>query len=298
MNERNDEQGHFQYVTLFGIPALLSEGRVNRQSIPQGLYAYDLRGADDNFGWPATLEAYVEVNHVGTLIAAKPIQIPKSGYVDIRDQIRYKSDKYTMREFELSIFPERETGAEWQARVDGDILKSERETAFLSDTGNAFAIYQLKVNQGNRDKRFESFDRLLSRGLHVQRQNYELQYTESLPPGQTNAERILDEVYARFNLDRPSDFTGHSVSISDVIVLKLDGHVTAYYVDVFGFQELSDFLKKENLSRRAEQPAKGVSGMIDEKIDRSKQSSIKEKLRQPVKQAIRPAKPRKVERER
>lgn len=286
MNERNDEQECFEYVTLFGIPALLSEGRVARQSIPQGLYAYDLRGADDDFGWPATLEAYVGVNHAGTLIVAKPIQIPESGYVDIRDQIHYIGDEYTLREFELSMFPERETGAELQARVDGAILKSERETAFLNDTGDAFAIYQLKVNQENRDKRFESFDQLLSRGLHVQRQNYELQYTDSLPPGSTDADRMLDEVYARFNLDRPSDFTGHSVSISDVIVLKLNGHVTGYYVDVFGFRELHSFL--DNSLRNAEMSVEDDHGSINN----GKRPSVMEQLKQPAKQALKPAQPK------
>lgn len=297
MNERNDEQEYFEYVTLFGILALLSEGRVARRNIPQGLFAYDLRGADDDFGRPATLETHVGVNHAGTLITAKPILIPETDYVDIRDQIHYMGDEYTLREFELAMFPERANSAERQTRADGSASEPERETAFLSDTGNAFAIYQLKVTSENRDRRFESFDRLISRGFHVQKQNYEFQYAAPLPPGEKDAQCILEEVFVRFNLDRPSDFTGHSVSTSDVIALKLDNQVTAYYVDVFGFQDLPDFLEKENLPKRVKRPIKGVSGMI-EKIDDGKSPSIKERLRQPVKQAIRLAKPGKPERER
>ncbi len=176
-----------------------------------------------------------------------------------------------------------QTGIERQVHAHDALSK---ETAFLSDTGNAFAIYQLKVTSENRDKRFEPYDRLLSRGICIEKQNYELQYTESLPPDQTDADRILDEVYARFNLDRPSDFTGHSVSISDVIALKLNNQATAYYVDVFGFQELHGFLG--NPLRNAEMSIEDDYGIINN----GKRPSVMEQLKQPAKQALKPAQPR------
>jgi len=114
-------------------------------------------------------------------------------------------------------------------------------------------------------------------------------YTASLPPGSTDAERILDEVYARFNLDHPSDFTGHSVSISDVIALKLNNQVTAYYVDVFGFQELHGFL--DNPLRNVEMSVEDDYDMING-INNGNRPSVMEQLKQPAKQALKPAHPK------
>ena len=53
---------------------------------------------------------------------------------------------------------------------------------------------------------------------------------------------ILESLYARFNLDRPENFHGHSLSVSDVIALKQNGRLSCYYTDSFGFEKLPDFL--------------------------------------------------------
>lgn len=52
----------------------------------------------------------------------------------------------------------------------------------------------------------------------------------------------LDNLFERFNIERPNDFTGHSMSVSDVIIMNRGGRLTAYYVDSFGFTELPDFV--------------------------------------------------------
>lgn len=58
-----------------------------------------------------------------------------------------------------------------------------------------------------------------------------------LSPGET-----LEDIYTRFNIDHPEDFKGHSLSVSDVVVLHEKGSDTAYYVDSIGFKEVPDFL--------------------------------------------------------
>ena len=93
-----------------------------------------------------------------------------------------------------------------------------------------------------------------TRGLNqlVSRENYLLAYAGTLPDdvlhlGQPEA--MLENLFSRFNMERPQDFCGHSLSVSDVIALKLNGQVTCYYTDSFGFEKLPDFLSKDELSR-------------------------------------------------
>lgn len=93
-----------------------------------------------------------------------------------------------------------------------------------------------------------------TRGLDqlVSRENYLLAYAGSLPdsvPHLGQPETMLESLFSRFNTERPQDFRWHSLSVSDVIALKLDGHVTCYYTDSFGFEKLPDFLSRDELSR-------------------------------------------------
>ena len=93
-----------------------------------------------------------------------------------------------------------------------------------------------------------------TRGLDqpVSRENYLLTYAGTLPDAVLHLgqpEAMLESLYSCFNMDRPQDFRGHSLSVSDVIALKLDGQVTCYYTDSFGFEKLPDFLFQDELFR-------------------------------------------------
>ena len=81
-----------------------------------------------------------------------------------------------------------------------------------------------------------SLDWLESRGLSVDRENYRMVYAMHREPGET-----LEDIYRRFNMDHPEDFKGHSLSVSDVVVLHGNGADAAWYVDSIGFKELPDF---------------------------------------------------------
>lgn len=102
---------------------------------------------------------------------------------------------------------------------------------------NSFAIYQLKQSSENMDRVFMPLKYLHENHIPVQREKYALAYQAPLEEGKT-----LDDLYLKFNLDHPSDYTGHSLSISDVIVLRKDGAETAYYVDDMGFAKVPEFL--------------------------------------------------------
>jgi hypothetical protein len=106
------------------------------------------------------------------------------------------------------------------------------------EPGDSFTIYQLKDGDETRDIRFEPYNKLLAAGLVIDPANYDKTYSAPLDNSMT-----LDKLYFAFNMNRPEDFTGHSLSISDVIVLNKDGKETAFYVDSRGFQETPEFFK-------------------------------------------------------
>lgn len=96
-------------------------------------------------------------------------------------------------------------------------------------------------------------DALKYQGNSVERENYNLVYTNHLYPADT-----LESIYARFHQDRQPDFDGPSLMVSDVIVMNREGVRSAYYVDNLGFRELKDFLPAlENPAQRQRQAVKG-----------------------------------------
>ena len=88
--------------------------------------------------------------------------------------------------------------------------------------------------------RFEPYDRLQATGNVVDKANYELVYSAELTPGTS-----LEDIYTRFNIDHPKDFKGHSLSVSDVVVLHQNGQDAAHYVDSFGYKNVPEFLQEQ-----------------------------------------------------
>lgn len=105
---------------------------------------------------------------------------------------------------------------------------------------DTFTIYQLKRGDETRDLRFEPLDRLTAAGYSVDKANYDLIYSAPLTPDMT-----LGRIWEVFNTDHPKDFKGHSLSISDVVVLHQNGQDTAHYVDSYGYMEIPQFLQEQ-----------------------------------------------------
>lgn len=104
---------------------------------------------------------------------------------------------------------------------------------------------------------FESYDRLIKHGNSVSKSNYDQMYSGKLFNGET-----LDSIYERFNLQHPADFRGHSLSVSDVIVIHQEGQNQAYYVDSFGFRQVPEFFS-DNPLKKVEELLEDDYGMID-----------------------------------
>ena len=153
--------------------------------------------------------------------------------------------------------------------TEGQVKELYAKAQEQPETGrdDTFSIYQLKDGDETRDYRFEPYDRLQAAGLAVDRANYELVYTAPLVPGTS-----LDDIFTRFNIDHPKDFKGHSLSVSDVVVLHQDGQDTAHYVDRGDFKQIPEFLQekqpqRENPLKAAEQTTEQNYNMIDGRIN-------------------------------
>ena len=139
---------------------------------------------------------------------------------------------------------EREYAAEAAAYVQTPAAIVEQARAAQGEPVGSFSIYQLKGGNETLDYRFEPLDSIHRNGLSVKPENYELVYEAPL-----TTKDNLESIYTRFNVDRPADFTGHSLSVSDIVVLHQDGKDTAHYCDRAGFSEVSEFLQPAQKSR-------------------------------------------------
>ena len=448
-----DEIGEkYQEVELFGKPALFSNGRIDRDKLPEGLYVYDLRGSDYDPGMPVTLESHVTVNHASSVITAAPIELPEQGFLYLgEDGLNFTGGEQTVKEFWHAQYPEKaklsraaeeiqaesisfavcayygiETGensfgylatwakdreltelrasletinrtssslitdidrhyaeickergldketeslaaqpvqeiavqeqkpvtapdngcvpdpaisvesmnaygytdsnmlpltkeralelmerdvsvymlhtdnteamafdaedirsfdgifgveaSEWET-VKDRLTPPDYEKAFLDNTADSFAIYQLRDNDGTAQLRFMNAEYLEQKGLSVERDNYAAVYAGSLDRRGDTQDR-LDELYETFNIRRPEDFRGHSLSVSDIVALKQNGVVSCHYVDSWGFKALPDFLKPENYLKNAEMAMEDDYGMIDGVINNGRRGEELEKAQE------------------
>ena len=126
-------------------------------------------------------------------------------------------------------------------------LEKNREESLLQGSEKQFGIYQITERDPEHDYRFMGLDYVEKKGMTVSRADYDLIYAAPLTEKDT-----LDGIYERFNIQRPADFTGHSLSVSDVVVLNDGSTIKAYYVDSIGFAELPEFFKERNMDLQKE----------------------------------------------
>ena len=427
----------YQEVEIFDVPALFSNGRVTSADVPEGMYCYDLRGSDDDPGVPVTVENRVAVNHAGSLITAKPLELPelrasletinKTSSELISDIDRHYAEIMKERETEMIAAPEEEknleemnilemvdyfmeqgmteeqandlANSEWQARktnqvsvegssepvielpveevppvqasgngdmpdpsmsieamnaygytdsdmlplskeralelferdvpiymlydgnteamafeaedivlfsgcfgitredwdaiknqippMDMEMVRKKREQAFHESAGDTYAIYQLKRDDATADLRFMNSEWLQKKGIEPQYENYELVYTGTLSKEGSQIEK-LENLYRIFNVEHPQDFTGHSLSISDIVALKQVGVVSYHYVDSVGYRELTNFRNTDNHLKNAEMQLEDDYGMIDGVINNGPKESVKPA---PKKEEVKTKKP-------
>ena len=153
--------------------------------------------------------------------------------------------------------------ADWEAVKEQFLVITENrwQKAFQQNPADSYCIYQLRRDPELAELRFMNSQYLREHGLEPAFDHYEAVYSGSLSSdGSTEAR--LDDLYMKFNTAHPQDFTGHSLSVSDIVVLKQQGAVSSHYVDSVGFVQLPAFLP-DNYLKNAEMSMEDDYGMID-----------------------------------
>ena len=190
------------------------------------LFRYDLRHGDDD-SIPLKVQPEVTVNRYGTVFTAEPLFMEGEFSRDLYDEDwGFLSDEPPMT-------PEQFYNA---------MQEKERQTV------REYEIYQL--NAGGRDQMFMNMKELRAMRVTPYIASYDSVYKGTLEPGMT-----LDSLYTKFNVERPEDFKGHSLSVSDVIVVSDEHGKTAWFVDSFGFTQLPEFFAQQE--QQHEVPAEG-----------------------------------------
>ena len=164
--------------------------------------------------------------------------------------------------------------SEWET-VKDRLTPPDYEKAFLDNPADSFIIYQLRGSDDTAQLRFMNAEYLAQKGLSIEKENYTAVYAGSLDRRGDTQDR-LDELYETFNIRRPEDFRGHSLSVSDIVALKQNGVVSCHYVDSRGFKALPDFLKPENYLKNAEMSMEDDYGMIDGVINNGPKQTVAE----------------------
>ncbi len=182
-----------------------------------------------------------------------------------------------------------------QCIVDRLNHQKKRERAFLDYGGDCFAIYQIKDGAEQRDLRFMNMDWLMSKGLTVERGNYDLVYTGELAPGLGSS--ALEKLWERFNTDHPADYHRPSMSVSDIIAVKQDGVVSCHYCDSVGFAKVPDFISRKPTVAELEAQVKAGQTIaltdLADAVHREKKKSVVAQLKNQPTQERKKAAPKK-----
>lgn len=152
--------------------------------------------------------------------------------------------------------------------------EEDKRVAIFSHSDDVFAIMQLRYTEETGPMCFLPYAELQKEGMEPQHEYYETVYAAPLLPYRDRG-TMLEEIYEKFNLERPQDYRGHSLSVSDIVVLKEGSDVSFHYVDSVGFQELSGFMQPENYLRSAEMAMEDDYGMIDGIINNGPSETVK-----------------------
>ena len=200
----------------------------------------DLNYADEDFGAFQELMSVIDQKEALKLYDAGAdiyliTNFSSPIYVTERMEIERGPEHYQMSMTELERF----RNLEWEMQKYPQI-QSLKEANLLLGTRRTFGIYQIKDDSLGENYAFMNMSFIESHGMQIKKEDYKLVYV-----GELLGNTSLDDIFERFNIDRPQDFRGQSLSVSDIVVLNDGEKVTAHFVDSISFEQLDSFLNLE-----------------------------------------------------
>lgn len=143
-------------------------------------------------------------------------------------------------------------------------LKDWNDQLRYGDRQIEFAIYQLKDGVKYHGVRFADYETNKDKNLNSE--DYNLVYKGNWKEIEgMSSEAKLNSIFKKFNIDLPSDYMGHSLSVSDVVTVGCpedNGSYTAHYVDPVGFADMSEFFKEHTAELQKSAPQNSNNGVI------------------------------------
>lgn len=167
-------------------------------------------------------------------------------------------------------------GAVEEFMTDSEDISSREENyvgKLLALTEPRYAIYQLKDGEELRDYRFTNSEYMQAHGMYADRENYNQVYRGRMQENET-----LEDIFAKFNVNRPEDFHGHSLSVSDIICVKQNGKITAHFVDSVGFKEVPDFTLSREERKVRRTLTDNLTLLADNQLARDEMDTLADKL--------------------
>ena len=198
-------------------------------------YDYYLTVQADNGSWD-----YALYQGDCCLLERGKIDAPELMIEEVRDEILYS---HNLRNKDCIPLTQEEFT---QKLADRNEIQSYRMKQFRQSGHDCYLVMQLQQD-ADPTLRFAAMRYLNRQNIAPSIENYEILYRGNLPEGKRSVPQaeLLEQLYQKFNCARPTDYHGHSLSVSDVIMLNQDGKISAHYVDSISFKELPDFLKAE-----------------------------------------------------
>lgn len=177
------------------------------------------------------------------LLERGKIDAPELMIEEVRDEILYS---HNLRNKGCIPLTQEEFA---QKLADRNEIQSYRMKKFQQSGHDCYLVMQLQQD-ADPALRFASMHYLEKQNIAPSIENYEILYRGNLPTGKRSVPQpeLLEQLYQKFNCAQPMDYHGHSLSVSDVILLNQAGKISAHYVDSIGFRELSGFQDKQERS--------------------------------------------------
>ena len=226
--------------------SLMNETQAQIDNFPDGMIGFTEMheaGIQLEHMYPLEKNRAVELYREGAevfLLHGNPDNPEQAGQIlaETENAILGHDGIFGITEAEWEVHKEREATAARQEKLEQDSAEKIDETLLLHGESRRFAIYQMDSGD-EHTYQFMGIESAKSLGYTIDGKDYRMVYAAPWMPTIT-----LDNIFERFNIDRPEDFRGHSLSVSDVIVINRGAEITAYYVDSFGFQELPEFVQQ------------------------------------------------------
>lgn len=111
-----------------------------------------------------------------------------------------------------------------------------------------FQILQANINTPDGAAiMFNNYDRIMKEGKKLSLKAYNMVYEGEFEKNTSSKLPVTEQIYTMFNIARPKDFKGHSLSVSDIIIVN----GTCFFCDSYCFKEITlSESQKQNTTRK------------------------------------------------